>query len=290
MSAKSGAPRTIGAVVMGCGEMGIAQSWAMSRVPGVRLVGFQSASAENAERFVRRFGGEAFVEPKRALEREDVDVVLVTGANHLHAPLTIAALEAGKHVLCQKPMALNLAECDAMIAAADKAGKKLMVSFFEFFHPAFVRAKQLVDDGVIGRVFLMKAIMAWDTPAARLRADSWGFDPARSGGGVMFHVSAHHLALLNWLVQEPVVSVYTEKDALVTGLSVEDTAITIVRTPHAIAEITNCGQIKEPCSQMGRSFKESIEIFGTEGTIHIKPEERPSLRVFTTQGQLFRAD
>src|SRR5579875_3846942 len=124
--------------LLGCGGIGAAHAAAIVRVPDVRLVACVDVVRERAEAFARRFGAESFTDPDHVLHRPDIDFVLVTTANDLHAPLTIAALEAGKHVMVQNPMALNLASCDAMVAAERRSGRKLMVSFFEFFHPAFV--------------------------------------------------------------------------------------------------------------------------------------------------------
>lgn len=274
--------KTLGAAILGCGGIGTAHAWATTRVPDVKMVACVDPVRERAEAFAKRFGGEAYTDPARALARPDVDFALVTTANDLHAPLTIQALEAGKHVMVQKPMALSLEQCDAMVAAAERTGKKLMVSFFEFYHPAFARAKELIDAGVIGRVFMMKAIMAWYMP----NTDAWRFNPAISGGGILMDGHSHHIALFHWLVKDAVKSVFSEGGTLASDARVEDTAVTLLRTPGALAEISGSMRLKEPCPQNGRYFKESIEIFGTEGTIHIKPEERPSLRVFSDNGRL----
>ncbi len=272
----------LGVAILGCGGIGVPHAWAVTRVPGAQLVACVDVVPERAETFSRRFGGEAYTDPAQAFARSDVEAVLVTTANDQHAPLTIAALDAGKHVLVQKPMALSLSECDAMVAAADRAGKRLMVSFFEFFHPAFARAKALVASGAIGRVFLVKAIMAWYMPTV----DAWRFDPKVSGGGILMDGHSHHIAFFQWLVDEPVMSVYTESGTIASDARVEDTGVTLLRTTGAIAEISGSMRLKEPNPQNGRYFKESIEIFGTDGTIHIHPTERPSLRVFCDTGQV----
>ena len=151
-----------------------------------------------------------------------------------------------------------------------------MVSFFEFFHPAFKRAKELIDRGAIGDVFLFKAIMAWTSGL-----DNWRFDPAISGGGILMDGHSHHIALFNWLLDGPPIEhVYSEMGSLASDALVEDTGVTLIRTPKAIAEISGSNRLLEPNAQNGRYFKESIEIFGSKGTIHIHPTEQPSLKVF----------
>ena len=185
----------------------------------------------------------------------------MTTANNLHAPLTIQALEAGKHVLVQKPMALTLDEADQMIAAADRAGKLLMVSFFEFFHPAFKRAKELVDRGVIGDVFLFKAIMAWTSGV-----DNWRFDPAGVWGwhpdGWPFASRRLLQLVARWTADY---LVYTEMGTLASEAKVEDTGVTLIRTLGAIAEISGSNRLLEPNSQNGRYFKESVEFSEPRG-------------------------
>lgn len=270
--------RKIGIVLAGCGGIGRSHAAAVAALPEARLAATVDVDEVRAGQFAERFGAEtAATDLAPLLERDDVDAVIVTTANNLHAPLTIQALDAGKHVMVQKPIALTLAEADAMIDAADRAGKQLMVSFFEFFHPAFRRAKELVDAGTIGDVFFYKAIMAWYMPSI----ENWRFDPAISGGGILMDGHSHHVAYFNWLLGDPPISsVYSDYGTLASDAPVEDTGVTIIRTPTAMAEISGSNRLLEPNSQNGGTFKESVEIFGTKGTIHIHPTERPSLRVY----------
>jgi myo-inositol 2-dehydrogenase/D-chiro-inositol 1-dehydrogenase len=270
--------REIGVVVAGCGGIARSHARSINNLPGTRIVAAVDIDKGRAQSFAETFNAElAATELASVLHREDVDAVIVATANDLHAKLTIQALEAGKHVMVQKPMALTLAEADAMIAAADRSGKQLMVSFFEFFHPAFRRAKEIVAKGLIGDVFLYKAIMAWTSGL-----DNWRFDPAISGGGILMDGHSHHIAYFNWLLDGPPIDrVYSEMGALASAAKVEDTGVTLIRGPKVIAEISGSNRLLEPNPQNGRYFKESIEIFGTEGTIHIHPTEHPSLKVFS---------
>jgi predicted dehydrogenase len=267
----------VGIVLVGCGGIGRCHAAAIAALPEARLVATVDIDMERARDFVKRFGAETFASDLAPLlARDDVDAVVIATANNLHAPLAIQALDAGKHVMVQKPMAMTLAEADAMVAAADRAGKQLMVSFFEFFHPAFRRAKELVDAGTIGEVFFYKAIMAWYSPL-----ENWRFDPAVSGGGILMDGHSHHVAYFNWLLHDPEISsVYSDYGTLASDAAVEDTGVTLIRTPTALADISGSNRLLEPNAQNGRTFKESVEIFGRKGTIHIHPTERPTLRVY----------
>lgn len=276
--------RRFGVAVVGCGGISNCHTYALTQIPEVRLVATVDVDAARARDFQARYGAEvASTDVEAILGREDVDAVVVTTANDMHAPLSLKALEAGKHVLVQKPMALSLEEADQMIAAAERANRKLMVSFFEFFHPAFRRAKDLVDAGAIGDVFFYKAIMAWHVPSMQ----AWRFDPKISGGGVIMDGHVHHVAyFLHLLDNPPIESVYAEYGALNSTAQVEDTAVTLLRTTRVLAEIDGSNRLLEPNAQNGRSFKETLEIFGSKGTIRIQPTERPSLIVHAPEANM----
>lgn len=278
------AEKRLGAALIGCGSIGRSHAHALAVMPEVRLVAVCDVDESRARDFARRFGAETYYTDVAALlARPDIDFVVNATANHLHAPLSIQALEAGKHVLVQKPMACTLAEAEAMVTAAERTGRTLMVSFFEFFHPAFTRAKEIIDRGLLGRVFLVKAIMAWYMP----RTDVWRFDPAVAGGGILMDGHVHHIALFLWLLGNPAVeTVYSELGTLNSDAPVEDTGVTLIRTATAIAEISGSNRLLEPNAQNGRFFKERVEIFGSRGTIHLCPTERPSLRVFLAEADL----
>jgi myo-inositol 2-dehydrogenase/D-chiro-inositol 1-dehydrogenase len=270
--------RVLGAGIIGCGGIGNCHATALTLIPSVRLVATADIDEARAKAYAHRYHAEAYyADAAQLLERKDIDFVTVTTANNLHAPLTIQALEAGKHVMVQKPMALNMGEARAMIAASKRTGKRLMVSFFELFHPAFRKAKEIVDQGIIGDVFFVKAIMAWYAPSV----DVWRFDPKISGGGILMDGHSHHAAFLRWITGEDAVSVYSEHGALASNARVEDTGVTLVRTPKALAELSGSMRLKEPNPQNGRLFKEYLEIFGTNGTIRLLPTERPSILVYS---------
>ncbi|MEA2524390.1 MAG: hypothetical protein QOF73_1617, partial [Thermomicrobiales bacterium] len=119
--------RQLGVVLAGCGGIGNCHAYALSVLPDVRFVGVVDVDEDRARDFARRFGAETYAtDLGELLGRDDVDAVVNATANNLHAPLSIQALDAGKHVMVQKPIALTLDEADAMIAAAERAGKTLM--------------------------------------------------------------------------------------------------------------------------------------------------------------------
>ena len=269
----------LGVALVGCGSIGRPHAKGAARVKNCRLVAVMDVVPEQAQSYKERFGAEAaYTDIDKVLSRADVDIVIVTTTNNTHADLTIKALEAGKHVMVQKPMAMTLEECNAMIAASKRTGKKLMNAYFEMFHPVYYKAKELIDQGAIGRVFFMKAIMAWTS-----RAGHWKLDPRIAGGGILMDGHVHHAAMFKYYTGSDAKWVTTQGGTLAAGpdVKVEDTAVTLVRSETALAEISGSNHLRMPNSQNGRFFQEYIELYGTDGTILCRTLERPSLRVYT---------
>jgi predicted dehydrogenase len=272
----------LGVVLLGCGGIAFSHAYALSRCDNVRLIAAVDIDEAAAIRFEERFGFEGHsTDLDAVLANPEVQAVVITTSTRSHGPLTIKCLEAGKHVMVQKPMATSVAQTKKMTELAESKGLKLMVSFFELFLPAVERAKEIIDAGLIGEPFLFKAIMAWDTPDDAL---GWRFDPAVAGGGVILDGNVHHVSNAIYLLGDPEIkTVYAEYDALTTDHAVEDTAVILVRTDKAILEISGSNRLKEPGGAF-QFFKDSWAVYGTKGTVQWNAAERPSFRVYTADG------
>src|SRR6185369_12169814 len=161
------------------------------------LVAVSRARSELADSFAREFGARRWsADWHDFLMDYEIDAIYVATPVHLHAEQTIAAAERGKHVLCEKPMALNVAECDRMIAACRANDVKLGVAYYRHFYPAVRRVKELVDSGELG-VPVVAQINAfeWLDPQAS-DARSWLIRKELAGGGPMFDFGCHRIAVL----------------------------------------------------------------------------------------------
>ena len=137
------------------------------------------------------------------LAQAQADVVAICTPHDLHAPMTLAAAQAGAHVLCEKPMARNVAECDAMIAACDRAGVTLGVAFQGRFEPLSVRLKDALDAGRLGRLLWASANTLWHRTDAYYRSGPWRGTWEHEGGGVLINQAIHAIDLLIWLTGMP---------------------------------------------------------------------------------------
>jgi predicted dehydrogenase len=172
---------------------------ALKRVPGTELFAVASPTGDNAEQFARRHGiRHHFRDYARMLEAGELDLVVLGCPNDLHREFTEQAAAAGKHVVCEKPLALNLVEADRMIAACRKAKVKLMYAEELCFTPKYVRLKRLLNEGALGRPYLVKQCEKHDGPHA-----DWFWDVKRSGGGVTMDMGCHAFEFFRWLLGKP---------------------------------------------------------------------------------------
>jgi predicted dehydrogenase len=173
----------------------------MRRVPGAVLRGVTSPTPGHAESFAQAHGVPRWYTDYRALlDDPHVDVVCIGAPNHLHRDVAVAAAGSGKHVICEKPLARTLAEAEEMVSACRAAGVLLLYAEELCFAPKYVRAKQLVDEGALGRVFHVLHSEQHDGPHS-----DWFWDVRRSGGGVLMDMGCHAIELCRWMYDKPAV-------------------------------------------------------------------------------------
>src|SRR5438477_6421896 len=172
---------------------------ALRSVPGAEVIAVTSATATHAKAFAERHDiKQHFTDFRTMYEMPALDLVVLGLPNDLHCEATVAAAQAGKHVVCEKPLCLNLADADRMIDACRRAKVKLMYAEELCFTPKYVRLKQLVDEGALGTVHLVKQAEKHDGPHA-----GWFWDVKRSGGGVTMDMGCHAFEFFRWLLGKP---------------------------------------------------------------------------------------
>ena len=235
----------------------------MRDAPASALVAVSRARGELAEAFAREVGATRWHREWRALVADaDLNAVYVATPVHLHAEQTIAAAEAGKHVLCEKPLAMSALECDRMLAACRANRVKLGVAYYRRFYPAVMRVKAIVESGEIGApVFAqMNAFEHFDPPPDHPRA--WLLQPSIAGGGPMMDFGCHRIEVLLNMFGDAVRETAGLMANVVFDRKVEDTAAVLLRFesgPCATVAVTHAA----------RERQDTLHVFGTGGSIHV---------------------
>lgn len=180
--------------LIGSGFVSDIHAQSLRQVPGARLLAAASPTAAHVETFARRFEiPHAVTDYRKLLAMDEIDMVVIGAPNDTHAEITLAAAAAGKHVVCEKPFCVTMAEADAMVEGCRKAGVKLMYAEELCFTPKYVRLKELADSGALGKVYLLKQSEKHDGPHA-----PWFWDVERSGGGVTMDMGCHAFCFFLW--------------------------------------------------------------------------------------------
>jgi predicted dehydrogenase len=219
--------------VIGCGK--IAEKRHVPEYannPNVEFVAFCDPVLARAEHFANEYGGKAYSNYEDMLKNEKVDAVSVCTPNYLHAHASIAAANAGAHVLVEKPMAVTEEETAAMIEAARANGVFLMVGHNQRLMPAHVKAKEILDSGILGKVLTFRTAFGHPGPEGWSvdGRNSWFFRKKEAIMGAMGDLGVHKADLIRWMLSDEV----TEVAAMVgtldkEGTDVDDNAICLLR-------------------------------------------------------------
>ncbi|MDQ3249471.1 MAG: Gfo/Idh/MocA family oxidoreductase [Chloroflexota bacterium] len=188
---------TIRVAILGCGKIARlhAQGYKTAADLAQVTVCCDEYSEELAQKMAAEFNAAVTTRWQDVLEGDDVDAVSICMPPHQHAPIALAAAAAGKHVLVEKPMALNLAECKTMVAAAAEAGTVLMVGQNQRWQPEHIKIKELLDRNAIGRIVALR-FDCNQFVKHMYPPDSWIFDKAKSGGGMIAQTAVHKIDLM----------------------------------------------------------------------------------------------
>lgn len=252
-------PKSIGVGLIGAGQIGKvhAQNLA-SRVPNARLVGIADSNIE-AAKSVAAITGVTDVETDYTLllRKEEINAVIVATPTFMKSQIVRAAIEAGKHVFCEKPIAITLREADEFVKMAGRAGTKVQIGYQRRFDPSYMRMKKAIDAGELGTLLLLRS----NTRDPPQKVAGWA-DPKVSGG-IFLDTSSHDYDIIRWLsgseavnvVADGVTAAYPE----LKGLGDQDTTMTIIRLSNgALAYVDACR-----VSVYGYDIR--AEVIGTEG-------------------------
>jgi UDP-N-acetyl-2-amino-2-deoxyglucuronate dehydrogenase len=258
----------------GCGKVGHIHAAAVRGLKAAELVGVCDVSADRAQTFGARYGVAGFTDLAAMLQQTKTELLLVCTPHPLHAQPTVLAAGLGVHALVEKPMAANLADCDAMLTAARQGGVLLGVISQRRFYESVRRIKDAIDAGKLGKPVLGVFTMYSWRDAAYYQSDPWRGQWATEGGGVLVNQSPHMLDLLHWFMG-PIAEISGYwANVNHPGIEVDDTAVAVLRFQNG-----GLGSIVTSVSQKP----------GIYTKVHIHGSNAASVGVETDRGATFIA-
>ena len=202
---------------------------------------------------------EAFSDWRKIVELEDIGIVIVSTTTNWLAPIALAAIDAGKHVLVEKPGARHFKELDPLIEAAKKKQVKVKVGFNLRYHPALLKAREIVDLGVLGKLIFIRGRYGH---GGRLGYEKeWRANPAISGGGVLLDLGIHLIDLSRWFLGD-FTHVWSSIHTYFWNMPVEDNGFLHLESPSG-----NVAWLQVSCTEWKNMF--SFEIYGENGKLQI---------------------
>lgn len=223
-----GIDRKVRFAVLGCGGISQSHLQGIERTEEADLVAVCDANEQRARDCAARLGVRAYTSYAELLHQPDVDAVCICTPSGMHAEQTVMAAEAGKHVVCEKPMAIRLEDVDRMIDACERAGVRLTTIFPRRLSPTAQYVKRLIDEGRLGKLSLCAGYVKFYRDQAYYDSAGWRGTWAMDGGGAMMNQGIHTVDLLQWLAG-PVDSLFGYAKNVLRDIEVEDTAVAVLR-------------------------------------------------------------
>jgi predicted dehydrogenase len=261
--------------LVGCGDISRKRvAPALLQLENSHLIGISRAHVDRLAEFALEFSVQrTFRDWRKLIDDSEIDAVYVATPVNLHAPITISAADAGKHVLCEKPMAISTSECDEMIAACRRNSVQLGIAYYRHFYPVLKRIRELIQSGEIGQpvIVQMNAFEFYNPSPDDPRY--WFLKKEYAGGGPMFDFGCHRIQVLVDLLG-PIKETRSSLKRLVFEREVEDTAT-------AILEFASGTQATITVTHAANEAQDTLDIYGTEGSIRVENLNGGTIQIIT---------
>ncbi len=247
--------------IIGCGRIAYKHAEAIKKNEQANLLYVCDIIEERAVEYKNKYGTEAhFTDYRKMIEHPGLDVVNICTPSGMHAEIGIAAAEAGKHVIVEKPMALSLKDADDLIEACNENGVKLAVCFQNRFNPPVQKLRRALEEGRFGKLTHASAVVRWFRPQDYYDQAPWRGTRAMDGGCLM-NQSIHNIDLLQWMMG-PVESVFGYTATNLRKIECEDVGVAILKFKNGAL-----GVIEASTTIYPENLEETLSIFGEKGTV-----------------------
>ncbi|HSU28565.1 MAG TPA: Gfo/Idh/MocA family oxidoreductase [Chitinophagaceae bacterium] len=263
--------------IIGCGK--IAARHAREASKQGFLVSVCDIIPERADQLAGEYSATPYYNIQELLAGKDFDILAVCTPNGLHAEHTLTALQAGKHVLCEKPMAISSGDADKMIVAAEKAGKQLFVVKQNRFNPPVSYLKKLLEEKKLGAIFQFEMNCFWNRPPAYYKSTWKG--TKKMDGGILFTQFSHFVDLLYWLLGDVASASGLRYNCTHKGIiEFEDGGIAMLQMKNGAS-----GTLNYTVSSHQKNMEGSLTVFGEKGTVKVGGQYLNELEYFSVEGE-----
>ncbi|MDP7115960.1 MAG: Gfo/Idh/MocA family oxidoreductase [Candidatus Woesearchaeota archaeon] len=248
--------------VAGCGRVAPYHFHAIKSIDDCELVAVCDAQKDLADKAAKEQNTKGYYDYGAFLKDKNIDVVSICTPHGLHADMAIKAAQAGKHIITEKPMAMNVADADAMIKAAKDNDVKLFVIKQNRYNPPVVKLKEALNQGRFGKLVLLNTTVRWTRPQEYFDMDKWR-GTKEMDGGVFMNQASHHIDLVQWMGGD-VKSVFAYGGTRTHKLDVEDTAVGVIKFKSGamgVIEATTCTYPK--------NIEGSLTVLGEKGSVKV---------------------
>lgn len=271
MLKKSG--ERIGVGVIGVGFMGSKHAEVFAGLRGCNLIGIAETNKELLVKKSQELECLAFTDYEELIQRKDVAAVTICLPEDEHVTASISAIEAGKHLFLEKPLATSLKDCDKILDCAARHKVKLVIGHLLRFDPKYAQAYEIVKSGEIGEILQIKA--------QRDGMLSAGYHSGKHTS-VIFHVGIHDIDLMLWFINSSPIKVYAEQvKSVLADVGTEDAILSIVKFKNGAVGSVGCSWVLN--DRIGSGVNASMEVIGTDGYISINVGAERGLRIFSNK-------
>ncbi|MFT4416464.1 Gfo/Idh/MocA family protein [Fredinandcohnia humi] len=239
---------------------GYSYAHCLNEIDGVELYGIADDNEARGKKASNQFQTKYFKDYHDLL-KEEIDAVIICSENSRHKEMTIAAAEAGKHILCEKPLATSVEDAWEMIEACKKHNVKLQTAFPVRFNPPVQRVKQMIDKGELGRIVSIRGTNRGQNPGG------WFVDPELSGGGAVLDHTVHVVDLMRWFMNSEVKEVYAEIDTVFNDIPTDDCGLLMLEFDNGVFASHDPSWSR--CKTYPTWGDVTMEIIGTNGVVQL---------------------
>jgi predicted dehydrogenase len=233
---------------------------ALKEMKGVELFGIADENTVRGIKAANQFHSNYYPDYLELL-KEDIDAVIICSENIRHKEMTIAAAKAGKHILCEKPLATSVEDALAMIEACNTHGVKLQTAFPVRFNPPVKRVKEMIDNGDLGRIVAIRGTNRGQNPGG------WFVEQELSGGGAILDHTVHVVDLMRWFMNSEVKEVYAEVDTVFNEIKIDDCGLLMLEFENGVFASHDPSWSR--CKTYPTWGDVTMEIVGTNGVIEL---------------------